>query len=403
MTDTSSTLPGGIRRFFISPSAGTTALLLASMLGLALANSPEAAYYHRLVTLPMRLPLLGAHGPTDMGSWVSDGLMTLFFLVVIADIKTEIISGHLSSPRKIALPLIGAAGGMIMPALTYLMVTHGHAGTSHGWAIPVATDAAFTLPVMLVLGSRVSAGARTWLMALAVFDDILGILVIALFYGTALCWPALLVAGLVTLGMICLNRAGIRALWPYAGGGMLLWVSFLNSGLHPTLAALVTGLCLPAMPSGTTGKQRSPLDTVTAVVNPVVTWGVLPLFGFINLGVSLVGLHASMLLAPVPLGIILALLVGKPTGVFGATMLAFQLKLSPLPAATSIGMLFGLSLLCGIGFTISLFIADLAFSGSEFETPARIGIFTGSVIAALIGWVWLRFSPLRADPAPARC
>lgn len=380
-----------IRRFLASPAGGASVLLLASLLGLVLANSSWASGYGTLITTPMKLPILGERGPENIDAWVSDGLMTLFFLVVILEIKKEIVSGHLSSLRSIALPLIGALGGMIVPALTYLLVTCDHPEATRGWAVPVATDAAFTLPIILALGRHVSPGARAWLMALAIFDDVLGIVVIALFYGSALYWPGLIAVVIVTAALVGANRIGIRTLWSYGIGCVLLWVALLDAGLHPTLAGVITGLCLPAVTSGMDARQATPLDRTSSALTPFVTWVVLPLFGFMNVGVSLAGVHPDMMLEAAPLGIILGLIVGKPVGIFGITMLSTRLKIATLPAETPTGMLFGLSLLCGIGFTISLFIANLAFSGSDLVTPAKMGIFAGSVLSALMGWLWLRF------------
>lgn len=401
MTEAFFAFSAHIRRFLISPAGGASVLLLASIAGLMLANSSWALGYTSLITTPMKLSLLGSHGPENIEAWVSDGLMTLFFLVVILEIKKEIVSGHLSSLRRVALPLVGALGGMVVPALTYLLVVYGHPEATRGWAIPVATDAAFTLPIILALGRHVSPGARAWLMALAIFDDVLGIVVIALFYGSALYWPALVAATLVTASLIGANRAGIKTLWTYAIGGVALWIALLDSGLHPTLAGVITGLCLPATTSEKDVRQVTPLDRTSSVLAPLVTWVILPLFGFMNVGVSLVGIYPSMMLEAVPLGIILGLIVGKPVGVFGATLLSARLKIATLPGETSMRMLFGLSLLCGVGFTISLFIANLAFAGSDLVTSAKMGIFVGSILSALIGWFWLRFLPQHNRP-PSR-
>ncbi|GBR58010.1 Na+/H+ antiporter NhaA [Acetobacter senegalensis DSM 18889] len=395
MTETPAAYVHRIHRFLQSPAGGATALLLASLTGFVLANSAWCGGYEALITTPMRLSILGPHTPDTLEAWVSDGLMTLFFLLIILEIKKEMVSGHLSSMRQIALPLIGALGGMAVPALTYFLVTYKHSGAVHGWAIPVATDAAFTLPVIMALGARVSAGARAWLMALAIFDDVLGIVVIALFYGSALYWPALAGVLCVTVAMIAANRLGCRSLWVYSAGCVLLWGMLLSSGLHPTLAGVITGLCLPAQPRTTDAEQITPLEKVSSALTPFVTWLVLPLFGFMNVGVSLAGVHMEALLAPVPLGIMLGLIIGKPVGVFGATILSLQLRIAPAPAATSIKMLFGLSLLCGIGFTISLFIAGLAFKDADTIVSAKLGIFAGSVIAALAGWSWLRCLPVK--------
>ena len=393
MEEISTGSTANMRRFLASPAGGASALVLASLLGLLLANSPWASGYSALITTPLTLPILGERGPSNIDAWVSEGLMTLFFLVVILEIKKEIVSGHLSSLRRIALPLIGALGGMIVPALTYLLVTYGHPEAIRGWAVPVATDAAFTLPIILALGKHVSPGARTLLMALAIFDDVLGIVVIALFYGGTLYWPALIAAVVVTTALVEANRRGVRSVWSYGIGCALLWIALLDSGLHPTLAGVITGLCLPAVTSGMNAKEATPLDKISSALTPFVTWIVLPLFGFMNVGVSLAGVHPEMILETAPLGIMLGLVVGKPVGVFCATMLSARLKIATLPAETPTAMLLGLSMLCGIGFTISLFIANLAFSGSNLVTPAKMGIFAGSVLSALMGWLWLRFLP----------
>lgn len=377
-----------LRRFLASAAGGALALLLASLLGLGLANSPWADGYAALVTLPLRLPFAAARAPANLAAWVSDGLMTLFFLLVILEIRNDMASGHLSSARRIALPLLGAVGGMAVPALTYLALTWAHPDATRGWAIPVATDAAFTLPVILALGTRVAPAARAWLMALAIFDDLLGIVVIALFYGAPPCWPALAAAGVLTALMLGANRAGVRTLWCYAGGGVLLWGALLASGLHPTLAGVACGLCLPATPHAA---RATPAGTVARALSPVVTWGVLPLFGFLNMGVALP--PPSALLAPVPLGIMAGLAIGKPVGVFGTTMLCAGLKVAPLPDGATPRMLCGLSLLCGIGFTISLFIAGLAFPAPGLLAATKAGILAGSAISALAGWLWLRLAP----------
>lgn len=354
-------------------------LLLASVLGFGLANSPWAGAYGAVAQWPLGVSILGAQGPRTLTAWVSDGLMALFFMTIILEIRQEISDGHLSSSRKVALPLIGALGGMVVPALAYILITRGAADAAQGWAIPIATDAAFTLPIILLLGARVAPAARVWLMALAVFDDLLGIVVIAVFYGSAPCWPALAGASMVLVGLIAARRCGVGYTGVYGLGGVLLWGLCVRAGVQPTLAGVAIGACLPA-----------PL--VRPGLNAVVTWVVLPLFGFLNVGVSLAGAHMGLLLAPVPLGVMLGLVVGKPVGVFGASVLARRLGVASLPEATSLYMLFGLSLLCGIGFTISLFIVGLAFTDPALVETAKLGIFAGSLIAALSGWLWLRFA-----------
>ncbi|WP_308718884.1 Na+/H+ antiporter NhaA [Komagataeibacter xylinus] len=378
MTVPTTLLPQRLRAFLCSPAGGACALLLASVLGFGLANSPWAGAYGAVAHCPFSVAMLGAQGPRTLSAWVSEGLMALFFLTIILEIRHEISDGHLSSPRKVALPLIGALGGMVVSALIYAVVTRGTAEAARGWAVPIATDAAFTLPIILLLGARVAPAARVWLMALAVFDDLLGIGVIAIFYGSAPCWPALAGAGMVLAGLVVARCCGVVNAGVYGLGGVLLWGLCVRAGVQPTLAGVAIGACLPAA-------------LARPGLNAVVTWGVLPLFGFLNAGVSLAGAHMGMLLAPVPLGVTLGLVVGKPVGVFGASMLAVRLGVASVPEATPRHMLFGLSLLCGIGFTISLFIASLAFMDPAVVGTAKLGIYAGSLVAALSGWVWLRF------------
>ncbi|AAV88743.2 Na+/H+ antiporter NhaA [Zymomonas mobilis subsp. mobilis ZM4 = ATCC 31821] len=376
-----------IRRFFSAASGGAIILLLSALLGLLLSNSFLSESYFKV--LHLKMPFSALDDAPNLAEFISIAPMSLFFFVVIAEIKEEIISGHLASFRRVILPLISALGGMMIPACLYGLITSGHLEVSRGWAIPIATDAAFTLPIILALGRHVSEGARVWLMALAIFDDLLGIVVIALFYASHLNGYALFAAGLITAVMIGLNKKSVQNLWVYASAGVVLWWALLVSGLHPTIAGVITGLALPSVADQP--EKASPLERGKQIIAPWVTWLILPLFGFVSMGMSLSAMSFHVLLAPVPLGVALGLFLGKPIGVFGATIMATRLKIATLPKGTSLRMLFGLSLLCGIGFTISLFIAELAFSGSDFLVPAKYGILMGSLLSALAGWLWLRF------------
>ncbi|UMM64518.1 Na+/H+ antiporter NhaA [Aristophania vespae] len=375
-----------IRRFFKQPAGGAIILLVASILGFWAANSSLSGAYFGLIEAKIPLPGLSAN--LTFEEFVATGPMALFFLIIMIDIKKELVSGHLSSIKSAALPLISALGGMIVPALIYILMTLTHPDVFRGWAVPIATDAAFTLPIILALSHYVSDGARVWLVALAIFDDVLGIVVIALFYGSAFNYIALLAALIITLGLVVLNRVYIQSLWAYGIGGCLLWVALLVSGVHPTIAGVITGLSLP---SYSKLGEIAPLQKAEEVFYPWVNWLILPIFGFVSVGVSLSNMTTEMIFAPVTLGIMLGLLVGKPIGVFGATYLAQKLKIASLPYNTSWEMIFGLSILCGIGFTISLFITGLAFFNTPYLIQAKLGIFVGSILAALIGWAWLRF------------
>jgi len=373
--------PHHLKKAAASPTTGALILLAASLLGLALANSPwSEPYFNTLHTETAPHPFT-----RSVQDWINDGLMALFFLSVTIEIKHEITTGHLSSLRRVALPLLGAIGGMIVPALLYALRTRHDPIALNGWAIPVATDAAFALAIVTALGSRIPPGIRAFLMALAIFDDVLGIIVIALFYGTTLAWPALAIATLLLLTLILLNKTGATHPIAYLAPGLLLWLALLPSGLHPTLAGVALGLCLP-----THGRA---FKRLTTTLQPVVALLVLPVFGCANVGLSLHSMTWHTLLTPAATGATLGLLLGKPAGVFGTILLTSRLNIAHLPHGATYRTLFGCSLLCGIGFTISLFIAALAFTDTTTLTQAKLGIFTGSLLAALVGWLWLRLTP----------
>lgn len=375
------------KSFFLSPTGGGVLLFLASLASLISANSPLAPLYKQIMQGEISIESVGFHETVE--SLVSIGPMSLFFLLVTVEIKKEFVSGHLSSWRFALLPVISALGGIIIPALLYLAVSYGDAQAIKGWAVPTATDAAFTLPITLALARHVSDGARIWLMALAVFDDIVGIAIIAVCYGGVFNMAALGVALLVTGGMIGLNRACIQSLLPYTGAGCVLWGALFYGGIHPTIAGVITALCLP---SYSRVGDVAPLSRMEDRLYPWVTILILPLFGFMSVGIPLVMMDASMVFAPVTLAIFAGLLIGKPLGVFGATWLALKLKIARLPADSSLTMMFGLSILCSIGFTISLFIANLAFHDHHLLFQARFAILCSSLIAAIAGYFWLKIT-----------
>ncbi|OOL18218.1 hypothetical protein AL01_05215 [Bombella intestini] len=377
-----------------SETAGPCFLLLMAMIGLALANSPWRAFYALLEQPLGQFALVAGMPKVSLPSFaelVLIGPMTLFFLGITLELKKELSVGHLASVRQALLPCLSALGGVVVPACLYALIAAPDPALLAGWAIPVATDAAFTVPIILALGRRVSEGGRVWLMALAIFDDVLGILIIALFYGGALHVIPLL-GSIALIGVMALaGWRGVGCLWLYGVGGCLLWVCMMGAGLHPTLAGVVVGLCLPtASQKKGDSAVLSPLELVERGISLWVTWLILPLFGFVTVGIPLIDVPTAALNPRLVCAVAVGLVIGKTGGIFGMTWLVIRCRLASLPEGTSWQMLFGLCLLCGLGFTVSLFMASLAFPASILLVSSKIGIFVGSLIAAACGWFWLR-------------
>ena len=327
--------------------------------------------------------------------------MAVFFLLVALEIKREIVSGQLSSRSQLTLPVIAALGGAAAPALIYAAINGSDAEAMRGWAIPTATDIAFALGILSLLGKRVPLSIKLLLSTIAVIDDLLAIIIIAIFYTTNLA-PIAMVCAVALVGLLVgMNRLGVKGVGPYLLVGALLWLCVLKSGVHATLAGVVVGLCIPAQD----GKGGSPLERLEHGLQPWVAYAILPLFAFANAGVPLPEDGLQTLLHPVPLGIALGLLLGKPVGVFGCVWLATRLRWMMLPDDLGWSALFGVSLLCGIGFTMSLFIGSLAFESGAllYAELNRIGILAGSVVSAIIGLLWLRWRLPAAEAGdPAR-
>ena len=385
--------------FFRLESAGGLLLIAAAAFALILANSPLAHAYQGLLDLPVRLGMGDYAITKPLLLWINDGLMAIFFLLVALEIKREMLSGQLSDRAQLVLPLACACGGAVVPALVYVAFNRGDAAALDGWAIPAATDIAFPLGILSLLGSRAPLGLRLLLSTIAVLDDLIAIVVIAMFYTQGLSVLALLLAGLALIAMIALNRAGVVALTPYLLLGAALWVCVLKSGVHATLAGVATGLLIPLRDRR--DPERSPLQRLEHALHPWVAFAILPVFAFANAGLGLAGFGMRNLLAPVPLGIVLGLLLGKPVGVIGAALIARVLGVGQLPENTDFKAIIGMAMLCGIGFTMSLFIGSLAFEhdGAAHIDASRLGILCGSTLAAVLGYLWLhRYLP-RA-PAP---
>lgn len=381
-------MPNPITKFLRLESAGGIILILMALLAMTLANSPLSGYYQQFLDLDVQLRFgaLDIHKPLLL--WINDGLMAIFFLVIGLEVKREMIDGALSTRAQATFPAIAALGGMVAPALIYLLFNHGVPETHAGWAIPAATDIAFALGVMALLGNRVPVSLKVFLLALAIIDDLGVIGIIALFYTSELSMTALVVAAVATALLFWMNRRGVDRLSFYLIVGAVLWVAVLKSGVHATLAGVIVGFMIPYK-----GKRySSPLKHLEHKLHGWSVYFILPIFAFANAGVSLSGLTLESLTSAVPLGVMLGLCLGKPIGITLISYLALKLKLAKLPEGTNFGQIIAVSVLCGIGFTMSMFIASLAFSADahHYDTLSRLGILCGSTIAAVSGYLILR-------------
>ena len=375
--------------FVQSQSAGGVALALAASMALVLSNSPWRDVYQALVDLPgeVRIGSPGLVLSKPLQVWVNDLWMAVFFFLVGLEIKREVLEGELSSVQQAMLPIGAALGGMIAPALIYAAINRNDAIALHGWAIPAATDIAFALGILVLLGSRVPASLKVFLTAVAIIDDLGAILVIAFFYASGLSWSFLVAAGVGALALFGLNRLRVMVIIPYLLLGLVVWFGVLKSGIHPTLAGVITALAIPMAD----GKGGSPLKDTEHALQPWVAFAILPVFAFVNAGVSLEGVTLATLTQTVPMGIATGLVVGKFAGVFGASCLLIRLTGATLPTRSSWAQMAGVSVLCGVGFTMSLFIGSLAFEGAEpgYLTQVKIGVLGGSLLCALAGAVIL--------------
>ncbi len=387
-----------LRAFVAHESAGGVLLALAAVAALALANSPLAFLYDAFLDTPVEVRAGTLHIAKPLLLWINDGLMALFFFLVGLEIKREVIEGELSEVRQVMLPAFAAVGGMAVPAAIYAAINVGNPVALAGWAIPAATDIAFALGVLSLLGKRVPVGLKMFLLTLAILDDLGAIVIIALFYAGDLAPASLAVAAAALVALFTLNRFNVTRLAPYLFVGLVLWVSVLKSGVHATLAGVALAFFIPLRSNG--DGSQSLLRRLEQDLRPLVVFAILPLFAFANAGVSLHGVGLATLIAPVPLGIAAGLLVGKTIGVFAASCLVVQLGFARLPEGADWRAMFGVAVLCGIGFTMSLFIAGLAFegAGSEYVVQTRLGVLLGSLAAAVIGLTILRaVLPLRSN------
>jgi NhaA family Na+:H+ antiporter len=372
-----------IRDFFKMESAGGILLVIAAAIAMTIANTElNEAYQGFLHTY-----ILGM----SVSHWINDGLMAVFFLLIGLEVKRELLEGALKSKETAIFPAIAAVGGMLAPALVYVAFNAGDAQAIQGWAIPAATDIAFALGIMALLGKRVPVSLKVFLLALAIIDDLGVVVIIALFYTGDLSTTALAVGFAMTAALFMLNAKKVTKLTPYMIVGAILWFAVLKSGVHATLAGVVIGFAIPLQ--GNKG-EHSPLKHMEHALHPYVAFGILPLFAFANAGISLEGVSLSSLGSALPLGIALGLLVGKPLGIFTFSWVAVKSGVAKLPKGVNFMHIFAVSVLCGIGFTMSIFISSLAFGtvNAEFDTYARLGILMGSTTAALLGYFLLHIS-----------
>jgi NhaA family Na+:H+ antiporter len=380
------TVISSIRRFIASESAGGIVLALAAIVALLISNSALAPHYRSFVEMRGEVRIandwLVLSKPLLL--WVNDLWMAVFFFVVGLEIKREVLAGELASVKRASLPIAAAIGGMIVPALIYVALNRADAVALRGWAIPTATDIAFALGILMLLGSRVPASLKVFLTAVAIIDDLGAIVVIAVFYTAQLSLTMLALAAVGIVLLAALNRAKVSNVGPYIVVGLLIWVCVLKSGVHATLAGVVTAMAIPLHGEAEHG---SPLESTEHALHPWVAFVVLPMFAFANAGVSLQGVSLATLAQGIPLGIAGGLVLGKAVGVFGASWLLMRLTGSGLPAGATTRQFFGVCVLCGIGFTMSLFIGGLAFAGLDaaYETQVKLGVLGGSLIAGLLG------------------
>ncbi|PJG85013.1 Na+/H+ antiporter NhaA [Conservatibacter flavescens] len=377
-----------IKRFFQLESASGILLLVFALLAIILANTNVNSFYFALLNMPVSIQVGPLILDKDFIHWINDGFMAVFFLLVGLEVKRELLEGSLSTYQQAIFPAVAAIGGMVVPAIVYYFITQSEPALHNGWAIPMATDIAFALGIVALLGKQVPLPLKVFLLALAIIDDLGAIVIIALFYSSGLNLLSLTIATLAIIVLFIMNRFKVTSLCAYMFVGLILWAAVLKSGVHATLAGVIIGFCIPLR--GKNGEE--PLHTFEHILAPWCSFFVLPLFAFANAGVSLGNISLDMLTSPLPLGIALGLLLGKPIGVFAFSYIAVKLNIAKLPEGINFKQILAIAVLCGIGFTMSMFLAGLAFEGAVGEninTLSRLGILLGSTLSAIIGYVLL--------------
>ena len=394
MSESNNALPSNVldalRDFMRLESAAGVLLIIAAVLAMVIANSPLTTLYDQLLGLPISIQVGALAITKPLLLWVNDGLMAVFFFLIGLEVKREFKEGELSSAAQVALPAVGALGGMLVPAAIYAWFNWGSDIAMDGWAIPVATDIAFALGLLGIFGKRVPTALKIFLLTLAIFDDLAAIVIIAIFYSGDLSGTALL-AGLVALVIaVIMNRLKVSRVSAYVLLGVVLWVAVLKSGVHATLAGVLIAFCIPMRAAD----GRSPLRDIEYDLHGPVAFAILPIFAFANAGLSLAGVSLEDLLHPVTTGVIAGLFIGKPLGILIFVAVAVGLRLVSLPRGVNWAQIIGVSMACGIGFTMSLFIAGLAFEhgSGEYFNGDRLGILVGSMASAIAAWAVLQFS-----------
>ncbi|MFA7595811.1 MAG: Na+/H+ antiporter NhaA [Novosphingobium sp.] len=387
-----------LRAFLASEAAGGMILMGAAALAMIVANSPLGALYRDLLHLPVSPALTEKLGPMTAHLWINDGLMAVFFLFVGLEIKRELVDGRLATWQQRRLPLVAAFAGMAFPAAIYLLLAGGDPVLARGWAIPAATDIAFAIGVLALLGRRAPTSLKLFLVTVAIVDDMGAVAIIAVFYTASLSLPALAAAAAVLAAMFLLNRLGVRALAVYLLLFVLLWYAVLLSGVHATIAGVLAAFAVPIIPTpGDPDSQQSPLHRLEHLLDAPVAFFIVPLFGFANAGVALAGITPGDILAPMPVGIAAGLFLGKQLGIFAAVWLAARSGFAAKPRGATWLQIYGVAVICGIGFTMSLFIGGLAFGDPKLVEEAKLGTLAGSLVAALAGYALLRFAPLHPE------
>jgi NhaA family Na+:H+ antiporter len=365
-------------------------LFMSAVLALVIANSPLSQYYNLLLDTPVAVQIGALTVDKPLLLWINDGLMAVFFFLVGLELKRELLEGELADKRNIVLPGIGAIGGMLAPAMVFFWFNKDDPMALQGWAIPAATDIAFALGVLKILGPRVPTSLKIFLTSLAIFDDIGAILVIAFFYTSQISMTALVVVAVCIPLLWLINKKGVEATSTYILIGVIMWVAMLKSGVHATLTGVILAMFIPI--KSTINPDYSPLKELEHNLHSAVAYIILPIFAFANSGIDLAGVGVEQLMHPVPLGIALGLIVGKQVGIFSLCWLAIKMKWATLPEGSNWVSLYGIAALCGIGFTMSLFIGSLAYEETQFNIffDERLGIIVGSMVSALIGYFVLR-------------
>ncbi|SEH17762.1 sodium/proton antiporter, NhaA family [Sphingopyxis sp. YR583] len=388
-----------LREFLASESAGGMLLIFAAILAMIIANSPLATLYHGAIHMVTGPVLTDKLGPMTVHLWINDGLMAIFFLLVGLEIKREFVDGRLASWDRRRLPFIAAAAGMAVPAVIYILFAGGTPGLAQGWAIPAATDIAFAMGVLALLGKRAPTSLKLFLVTVAIVDDMGAVAIIALFYTAKINLLALGAAAVILGLMFAMGRLRVKSLPLYLLMFAFLWYAMLLSGVHATIAGVLAAMAIPFEHTpGAPDSAHSPLHKLEHALHPWVAFAIVPLFGFANAGVDVRGLGVDQLFAPLPLGIAAGLFLGKQIGIFGSVWLAVKLGIAGRLRGATWLQVYGVAMLCGIGFTMSLFIGGLAFPGDALLVEeAKIGILMGSLFAALAGYAVLRFAPLHPD------